>query len=236
MHQKRFFVMIAIASLLFINSREINSQSAHANGRGFEVGAQFSVIRLTSPTPTSRELPRVPCAQPPCPTYVFANGRAGFGGRFAYNFSQNVALEAEGNFFPQDRELNNGRKLQALFGVKAGKRFDKAGLFAKARPGFVRYEKGDYRPTPGLVCAATDPPPLACFTSLARTRFAFDLGGVVEFYPSRHTIIRFDAGDTIIRFEKRQVAVFGAGDRGVIPVTAETTNNFQASVGIGYRF
>jgi len=31
------------------------------------------------------------------------------------------------------------------FWRKAGKRFDKFGVFAKARPGFVRFEKGTYR-------------------------------------------------------------------------------------------
>ena len=31
--------------------------------------------------------------------------------------------------------------------------------------------------------------------------FALDLGGGLEFYPSRRTFVRFDAGDRLVRFE-----------------------------------
>lgn len=61
-----------------------------------------------------------------------------------------------------------------------------------------------------------------------------DLGGVIELYPSRHTIIRFDAGDTIIRLGARNVAATQPAFPAVspfhlvvIPVGAETTHNLQ---------
>jgi hypothetical protein len=192
---KRTAWLVATIALFIIAAQDVRSQTSE---RKFEVGGQFSLLRLISRTGTVAVLP---CIGPlPCPTVTtFAEGREtepGFGGRIGYNFSKYVAVEAEGNFFPRDRDFDGGRKTQGLFGVKAGKRFDKFGIFAKARPGFVRFAKGDYQPVGA--CIAIFPPPLACFAPLARTNFAFDLGGVVELYPTKRTIVRFDAGDTVI--------------------------------------
>jgi hypothetical protein len=82
------------------------------------------------------------------------------------------------------------------------------------------------------------PPPAACFQPEARTNFAFDLGGVAEWYPSKNTIVRFDAGDTIIRFGARNVTAtdIPSGGLVVVPAAAETRHNFQGSVGFGFRF
>jgi len=220
-------VLIGLFGLTFQDAR------AQADEKKFEAGGQFSLLRLTSPTVTSgsggtisgQDREMVP----------------GFGGRFGYNISKHLALEAEGNFFPRNREIEGGRKIQGLFGVKAGKRFDRAGVFAKARPGFIHYEKGDFRQT-GRCVILVFPLSVDCFNALATTNFALDLGGVVEIYPSKHTIIRFDAGDTIIRLGARNVAArdpspaltgFGVV---VIPVSAQTKHNFQGSVGFGFRF
>ncbi len=161
----------------------------------------------------------------------------GFGPRIGYNFSRYVGIEAEGNFFFRDRDREGGRKVQGLFGVKAGKRFNQGGLFAKARPGFVRFSRGDYQQNTGG-CVAIFPPPIGCFQPVAKTNFAFDLGGVGELYPSKNTIVRFDAGDTIIRHGARRVAAQSNSLNGlvVVPVAAETKHNLQASFGFGYRF
>lgn len=160
----------------------------------------------------------------------------GFGGRFGYNATEHIALEAEVNYFPRDRDLEGGRKFQGVFGVKVGQRFDKVGVFAKARPGFVRFERGDYFPVGG--CIAVFPPPLACFQSRATTNFAFDVGGIVEVYPSKNTLIRFDVGDTLIRFDQRNVAATSDVFAVLVafPAPAETKHNLQASVGFGFRF
>jgi hypothetical protein len=162
----------------------------------------------------------------------------GGGGRFGYNLSRHVALEAEGNFFPRDRDAEGGRKMQVLVGVKTGKRFDKVGLFAKARPGLVRYGKGDYRQQ-GF-CITIFPPPISCFQPVAKTNFAIDLGGVFEWYPSKRAIVRFDVGDTIISFGNHNVAATDLSPGGIIrPVVlarpSETTHNLQGSIGIGFR-
>ncbi len=218
-------LLVTVSIVLLVLSFQV--ARAQSDEKKFEVGGQFSLLRLTATkagVSFGEERVTVP----------------GFGGRFGYNISKHFALEAEGNFFPRDREIEGGRKIQGLFGVKAGKRFDKFGLFAKARPGFIRYEKGDYLLVRG--CVQIFPPPLACFDPVARTNFAFDLGAVLELYPSKHTLIRFDAGDTIVRFGARNVAAVqvspfsGAPSLVVFPVSAETKHNFQGSVGFGFRF
>jgi hypothetical protein len=230
---KRIAWSVALVGLFCLTFHDARAQSEE---KKFEVGGQFSVLRLISRTGTVAVLP---CLGPlPCPTVtVFSEGRETepeFGGRIGYNFSKYVAAEVEGNFFPRDRDLDGGRKTQALF--------DKFGIFAKARPGFVRFAKGDYRPVGA--CIATFPPPLACFEPIARTDFAFDLGGVVELYPTKRTIVRFDAGDTVIHAGAHNVVAVQVAAPGslapirlvAIPVPGETTHNFQGSIGFAFRF
>jgi hypothetical protein len=184
----------------------------------------------------------------PCPLGVTIQRsreiELGFGGRVGYRAGSFVTLEAELNFFPRDNNFEDGRKVEGLFGVKMGKRSNKTGWFGKARPGFLYASKGDLQSKPNTLCVAIFPPPLGCFDPKAMTGFAFDVGGVVEFYPSPRMIIRFDAGDTILRFGDRNVPVLINPPAGaafpsrevVIPKPAETTHNFQVSVGFGFRF
>lgn len=69
--------------------------------------------------------------------------QAGIGGRVTYNINRSIAAEAEINFFPQKQFLLNadGNAIQAQFGVKIGKRFEKFGLFGKVRPGFLSVDR-----------------------------------------------------------------------------------------------
>jgi hypothetical protein len=208
---------------------EVNAQS---DDQKFEVGGHFSALRVPTQTVT--------VVGSGLATNENGNTNYGFGGRFGYRVSKYFTLEAEGNFFPHDGVLDAGRKIQGFFGVKAGKRFEKMGVFAKARPGFVRYSRGDYR-EPGGPCVAVFPQPIGCFQALGKARFAADLGGVFEYYPTKRTIIRFDAGDTIVRLPARNIAAFQTNTGSVlslvvIPAPAETRNHFQASAGFGFRF
>jgi hypothetical protein len=219
------FTRMLLAATLFTAAVVINAQS---DEKKFEIGAQGTLLRVTSRT-TSITL------------NTFNENQEndwGFGGRLGYDLSRNVGIEAEGNFFPRDRALDGGRKLQGLFGVKVGQRFEKGGVFLKARPGFVRFSRGQYQFSTGG-CPTVFPPPIGCFQAQAMTNLAFDLGGVGEVYPSKSTIIRFDAGDTMIRFKsQRAVAAVDPATGGlvVLPAAPETKHNFQASVGFGFRF
>jgi Outer membrane protein beta-barrel domain len=176
----------------------------------------------------------------------FSDGRteAGFGGRVTFNFNRSIAVEAEGNFFPNncrscDAE-NAGTLTQGFFGVKAGKRFRKFGLFGKARPGVASFSGGDFD-----LILQPSPPGTFPFFDIHRSRannFAFDVGGVVELYHSRRIFTRFDAGDTMIRYSDRTFTSFFfdpvTGTAVPFPLArpAHTGHNFQFTAGIGIRF
>jgi hypothetical protein len=135
---------------------------------------------------------------------------SGVGGRVTYNTSDNFSLETEFNFFPQERvnfanlTSANSRRMQGLFGAKYGIRTQKFGIFGKARPGFIRFSEGSS--------------PIGS----PATEFALDLGGVFELYPTRPVALRFDVGNTLIRFSS-----LGSGF---------TSNNLQVSTGLAFRF
>jgi Outer membrane protein beta-barrel domain len=183
---KRLFSMLTTgAALLTLTSVLAQAQSRYNDTPKFEIGGQFSVQRLSD---------------------IVDDTNVGGGGRLTYNFTQNIALEGEMNFFPQDYALGGvtvTNSYQGLFGVKAGVRGERAGVFGKVRPGFTRFDR--------LAPATTS------------TQFTFDLGGVLELYPSRSTVVRFDLGDTII-------------DYGTLVPTSSTTHNLQFGIGFGFRF
>ena len=190
----------------------------------YEVGVQFTSI--TEPS--------------------FDNGRTepGFGGRFTFNLNRSVALEAVGNFFPHKCRScgggigdSNGNITQGFVGIKAGKRFDKWGIFAKGRPGVVSFSRGDAKYVP---TGAGGFFPFE-FVQKRLTNFAVDVGGVLEFYPSKRIVTRFEAGDTIIRYRQRDTnfPIFDyKGGVTLVPYTfpADTRHNFQFSAGVGFRF
>jgi hypothetical protein len=125
-----------------------------------------------------------------------------------------------------------------LFGIKAGKRFQRWGIFAKGRPGLVSFSKGDgkYEPTGG-----GGPFPFQ-FVQHRLTNFALDVGGVIEFYPSKHIVTRFEAGDTLIWYRRRNSNFLDfnpvTGTISIVPFTipSSTRNNFQFSAGVGFRW
>jgi outer membrane protein with beta-barrel domain len=250
MRNSSIFVVILGLSVLFINSQTVNAQSPDTDGKKFEVGGQFSVLQASLPNQLT--FTGIQCVTTPCPSVVISSSRElqpGFGGRIGYNITNNIGVEAEVNFFPGagsfsvPDQFKGGHKIQGLFGVKAGKRLEKVGIFGKARPGFLYASKADLEPRPGILCIAIFPPPAGCSQTTSKTNFAFDVGGVVEVYPTKRTILRFDAGDTIIRLSERTVsATLNPAPRlspsyvTAIRVPAETTHNFQGSIGFGFRF
>ncbi len=153
----------------------------------------------------------------------------GFGGRFGVNLTRNVAFEAEVNFFPHERGAafnSGGRLLQAQFGTKIGKRFEKFGFFGKVRPGFLSFSA--VQTTVGIIDRGFEVFPI--LETRRRNFFSLDVGGVVEFYPSKRVLARFDIGDTIVyQGEDPQVSRFPRS----WPVFA---HKFQFSSGIAFRF
>jgi hypothetical protein len=159
----------------------------------------------------------------------------GFGGRLTYDVNDHVAVEGEGNFFPDSSQTSNrgrsgGRILQGQFGVKVGKRFRRFGIFGKARPGVVSFGR-----TVKIDRVDTSQAfPIVTLREQRSSYFSTDLGGVLEFYPSRRIVTRFDAGDTLIRYGATRVPVsFTTTIENVPPATE---HNFQFSAGVGIRF
>lgn len=240
MREHHFKAIVFAFCLVFFGAMSVKAQDA---GRNWEAGFQFSALNVSNGEAAAMTV--VPCFVPPCPVITTTAGERrtepGFGGRIGYSFNRYVTAEAEVNFFPRERELTDpdfmgGRKFQGLFGVKIGRRYERVGVFAKARPGFVNFSEGDMRGRPDTVCIAIFPPPLSCFEPSGRTDFAVDVGGVFELYPSAQTFVRFDAGDTILRTGAHGVPVLTPNRATVIFIPGETTHNFQGSVGFGFRF
>lgn len=171
----------------------------------------------------------------------FSGGlEAGVGARFTFNLNKTFSLETAAYHFPRTCFSceHDGTVTQVVGGLKVGKRFEKWGIFVKGRPGVVSFSRGEFNivPAPG--------PPFFPF-EVQQNRvnsFAVDAGGVLEFYPSKRIVTRFDAGDTIIHFSRRQFNSVFSDPTGTVftlfPITrpAKTTHNFQFMASVGFRF
>lgn len=165
---------------------------------------------------------------------------AGVGARFTFNLNKTFALETAAYHFPRTCQSceHNGTVTQVVGGLKVGKRFENWGIFAKGRPGVVSFSRGEFNAVP-----APGQPVIPFQFEINRVNsFAVDAGGVVEFYPSKRLVTRFDIGDTIIHFNRRQFNNIVSDGTGTIftlfPQTspAKTTHNFQFMAGVGFRF
>ena len=226
------FKTLTILFLILILHGAVNAQDEDVPK--FEIGGQFTVLSRNKPTlifPSPTIIPD---------DYEDSN-RFGFGGRFTYNLTNSVAVEAVGNFFPgndnNDGDLSapSGEIFQSQFGVKAGKRFSNFGIFGKARPGFVTFFDASRMTGTTTIVFNNQQFEHGLFTAGKETDFSMDLGGVVEFYPSRRIVTRVDFGDTIIRYGEYRRESFVVS----IPFLSrpkETKHNFQFSVGVGFRF
>jgi hypothetical protein len=179
------------------------------------------------------------------PDYNGGSTEPGIGARFTFNFNRSLAVEAVGNLFPHSCNYcggnlgdNSGIIKQGLFGVKAGKRFEKWGIFAKARPGVVTFGQGNTIYTINGIGSSAS----VAARRQGVSNFATDLGAVLEFYPSKHIVTRFDAGDTLIHYGRHQSSFFTFDPTTnapiLIPFTtrSETRHNFQFFAGVGWRF
>jgi hypothetical protein len=240
-------IAVALAALLLIPSEALAQEDAPR----FEVGGQFSLLSRNKPSSQDDDLVSRHVTAP------------GFGARFTFNVTNEIAFEAEGNFFPgrnfhseggfftrvnDDHGVPAGHIYQGQFGVKAGKRFRKFGLFGKIRPGFVTFTQVTQltslrlttflHPSTGREVQLEN----AEFHVGKATYLSADVGGVVEFYPSRRIVTRLDLGDTIIRYgvyreplDEVCALSFPCPTR-VFERPTETRHNLQFSAGLGIRF
>ena len=164
----------------------------------------------------------------------------GLGARFTFNLNKTFSLETAVYHFPRTCFSceHNGTVTEVFGGLKVGKRFEKWGIFAKGRPGVASFSRGEFNIVP-----APGPPSFPFDFELNRVNsFAVDAGGVVEFYPSKRIVTRFDVGDTIIHFGRRRfntvVSDLAGNTFTLFPITvpAKTTHNFQFMASVGFRF
>jgi len=136
----------------------------------------------------------------------------GVGIRFQYKPQPFWAADLELSHYPSFGTHNFG-ETAALAGVGAGASFDAFGVFIKARPGVMHFG-GDY------FRAVLD----------HRTHFIVDIGGMVEYYPTRRVFLRIDTGDTVIYYGNSHLLDRANRD------ALGTVHNFQPGFGVGVRW
>lgn len=158
----------------------------------------------------------------------FTTPQSELGSRFTWNWLPHLALEGEYGSalkYPGSAtEFEGGYFTHGLFGVKSSIRWRTWGVFAKFRPGFIRYSS--------VITGATITPTSISFTRGALRNAAFDLGGGAEFFISRHFLFRYEVGDTIVHEGPRPF--FQNGQELII--LAFTHNHFAAEAGLAFRF
>jgi hypothetical protein len=106
--------------------------------------------------------------------------------------------------------------------LKGGIRRNHFGIFGKVRPGFHSYSQA----LSGISESGVE--------SFDRyTNFVLDLGGILEFYPSEHGTLRFEAGDTHIYFNTHNINIAGTPE----PAGGgKLRHTIQFVTGYGWRF
>jgi hypothetical protein len=174
----------------------------------WEIGAHYSFLNL-------------PVATENCASCRVNNSGFGFNG--AFRITNRLWVDNDLNFYPGSGGYGQkGSMTQGMFGPRYGYTGKSWGWYFKLRPGFIYYDK----------TLTIDSGP--AFTEA--TRFAFDVGSVFEWFATRHSTLRVDAGTTVVRYltshtDPRQPA----GD--ILSTDYYVSqSNFQLTTGYTYRF
>ena len=215
--------MTRIASLLavaaFVVLTDYGVAPAQSPSPRLDVGGHFTFLRATVNRLDSR-----------------VESLHGFGGRLSYNVSKSIAIEGEINYFPENitEQFSNKETrpakpdYQALFGIKVGRRGQRIGVFGKFRPGFARF-------SPLEDCSGDS---ASTCRDVTKTKVAFDLGAVVELYPTRRTLARFDLGGGYLHYGQTRffVSQEPGFPGGIFARRGFHSFGLQFSVGFGLRF
>jgi hypothetical protein len=120
---------------------------------------------------------------------------------------------------------SGGRAFEALTGAKIGIRRDHMGYFAKIRPGTITFGK-----TERQINENANGQLVGVYGMF--TNFVLDTGAVFEVYPSRHAILRFEAGNASIFYQPKNIIQLGAR----YPIAGETQPSMLIGFGAGFRF
>lgn len=111
----------------------------------------------------------------------------GAGVNFSYRFAKYAYVDTVVNIFPGSGSYGkHGAAQEGLIGLKVGKTDHSWGIFGNLHGGTIHYDK-TLVPGSATVYEST-------------YRFALDLGGTVEYYASRNSTLRFNAGSTFVHY------------------------------------
>jgi hypothetical protein len=155
----------------------------------------------------------------------------GLGGFVSCPLMRFLYADASVEFYPRGSKTigfqDGGRIVQGLFGVKGGISRKHISIFGKVRPGLIDATQTVNAFSSGTGSSAT--PVTGAFQT-----FALDLGGIVEIYASRRTLVRFDVGDTHLYFPDKFVT---QTDGTVTRIPGGSyQHSMQYSAGYGWRF
>ena len=145
-------------------------------------------------------------------------GQTLIGYGFVLNYSAYlplISLEAEANFFPTSSTGNLGEK-QLFLGPNLGTHVGKWGAYVKLHPGFTHFGGG------ALPNRLSE-----------QTKFAIDMGGILEYHLVPKITVRGDVSDVSIRYGN---AIVFPGPGNTIGAPLGTRNTLQASIGLMVHF
>ena len=187
------------------------ARAAAAQDQGsFEFGGQLATVRLGE----------------------FDAGDVGIGVNGAWRVTPLFAVEGALSWFPggdaEEDRIKGQQKLLGLVGVRAGIQRGPLELFARARPGFLRFSGEDNVP-----CILIFPVPLECQLLAGQTSFVTEIGAGahVAVGRSQRMFVSFDIGDLLVRYGSESLR-----PNGEVSEDGFVSHNLVANVGVGWKF
>jgi hypothetical protein len=156
----------------------------------------------------------------------------GVGAGVSWRIGPVLAVDGVLAWFSGDDRPGEGRgaigdRVLGAAGIRAGRSVGRAELFAKARPGFLRF--AETRP---FACLLIYPAPLTCQLAAGYTAFAFDAGGGASIALDGAGRIRLEVevSDLIVRYGLDAYRSGGEISDGF------TGHNLLFTAGVGWRF
>ncbi|HEY6945768.1 MAG TPA: outer membrane beta-barrel protein [Candidatus Acidoferrum sp.] len=208
------FFLFTVAASLEAEAQEVSSR--------FEVGGEFSGISLLNSNNYWAVSP-------------------GFGGRFDFNLNRRMALDVRLDFFPQgapSRYQSQGGKTLQFSGGLRGKfiQTNRFAVYGVVLPGLLHFSNTVTSLTTTVVPGTSPPVIIINAVHGSATHFAVDLGGGVEWYPTRRSIVRVEFGGELYTIPGRSVLVNPSNPLGLsLILPADIARTWQFSVGVGYR-
>ena len=115
-------------------------------------------------------------------------------------------------YYPENPSGNFGEST-VLIGCRLGKHFDHFGMFGDVRPGAIHFGGAYFEQRLDQ-----------------KTHPMMDVGGILEYYPSRRTVLRIELNDAIIFYGPARL--FNRPN----PDSLGTVHNLQPGFGFGFRF